>query len=314
MGQRTERGTLLGSIIAAGVLCVAPSLVHAAAVSIGPASGSAGGQVTITVSLASEGSAVAGAQNDITFDDETPVATKSSCLRTSTTTCTTDADCPLLDQNEPDKGREPCMTRPDCTVIAAGKEAFFGCTDAGCGTMRALVVSLAALDPIADGPMYSCKVNIAGDATDGPKDEVLGRVILSEGDGDTVCAPSGTPATCGATNGVITVGPPTVMAFFVCDVAPPTGDSAGQFGNGSLNIADVRAIFRAAQFPDLGPPAGTDRFSASDAVTVDNPPTCGGNGSLNIADVRTCFRRAQFSSEANYNRTRDGASCTSEQR
>jgi len=311
MGQRTERGTLLGSIIAAGALCVAPSLVHAAAVSISSPSGTQGGQVTIVVSLASEGSAVAGAQNDITFDDETPVATKSSCLRTSTTTCTTDADCPLLDPAEPDKGREPCMVRPDCTGIATGKEVFFGCADTGCGSMRALVVSLGSLDPILDGPMYGCKVNIAGTATDGDKPVTLGRVILSEGDGDTICAPSGTPATCGTTNGTITVGPPAGATILVCDVAPSTGDTADLFGNDTINNSDVVAIFRASL---LGPPPPTtDRAKAMDAVTVDAPPTCGGDGNIRNNDVVACFRRSLIPTEPKYQRMISGASCTSSQ-
>jgi hypothetical protein len=306
---KAERGVLF-SFITVSVLSFAPNVVRGASISVDSPSGAAGSSVTITVSLAKEGAAVAGEQNDIAFDPNTPVATKSTCLR-SLKACTSDADCPDAEKDG------PCMTRPDCTanpaLITDKIEVFFGCTGTNCAGMRA--IALGFVDPlpeIPDGAIYSCKVNIAAGAT-GANPVTLSRVIMSDKDGVVLCAPgtTGQPPVCGATNGTITVGTgPT--SFLVCDVAPSTGDNVGQFGNNTINNTDVVALFKAS-LQISPPPAGTARFSAMDAAPADTPPTCGGNSSLVNSDVVTCFKRSLLATEPSFSRALDGTSCTSTQ-
>jgi len=86
------------------------------------------------------------------------------------------------------------------------------------------------------------------------------------------------------------------------------GDSAGQFGNGVLDNADVRAAFYWS-FGIAAPPgsvpvpvADTDRFDAADASTEDEPPEAGGNGAIDNADVRLTFLRSLLPSLDRYER------------
>lgn len=99
--------------------------------------------------------------------------------------------------------------------------------------------------------------------------------------------------------------------ILVCDVAPSTGDNAGDFGSGSINNSDIVAIFRASLLPSARPADGTARFSGMDSVTEDSPPTCGGNGSILNNDVVSCFRRSLLSSLPRYDRQGLGEGCTS---
>src|SRR5260221_13713494 len=78
MRKRTRRIALLGSVITAGALCFGATQARASKLVVGTASGDAGTQVTVTVSLVAEGAMVAGTQNDITFDADTPVAAKAN--------------------------------------------------------------------------------------------------------------------------------------------------------------------------------------------------------------------------------------------
>ncbi|GIW41058.1 MAG: hypothetical protein KatS3mg076_1635 [Candidatus Binatia bacterium] len=100
-------------------------------------------------------------------------------------------------------------------------------------------------------------------------------------------------------------------AFLVCDVVPSSGDDAGQFGNGTINNADIVAIFRASLLATARPPADTARFSAMDSAPPDNPPVCGGNGSLVNSDVVTCFRQSLLPSLPRYDRQGLGEACVS---
>jgi hypothetical protein len=172
-----------------------------------------------------------------------------------------------------------------------------GCTPGvDCRRSRVLIIQFPPL-PIEDGAvLYTCTVAIAADAPMMSYPLTCSLPALSDPNGKEL------PVQCA--NGRVQTG------FLVCDVASSAGDNAGDFGDGSIDIFDVRAIFSAAQLGVDVPAAGTDRFSAMDASTVDTPPVCGGDQALDIFDVRQCFGVAQLG-ETDYGRTDTGSTCTS---
>jgi hypothetical protein len=204
--------------------------------------------------------------------------------------------------------------QPDCTVNSAiGKQAFFSfqpntpgspCSGTSCTGIRALVFAVNQQDSTAipDGStLYTCNVSIKVGTADGNYPLTISNVSMADTNHSPVAGATGS-------DGKITVG--AVPPYAVCDVVPFTGDSAGQFGDASIDIFDVRALFAAAQLGVDLPADGSARFSAMDAVTVDSPPTCGGDATLDIFDVRQCFAVGQLG-VTNYVRTGTGATCTS---
>jgi hypothetical protein len=128
-------------------------------IDIGSASAAAGTTTSfaVTFSLTDPVAAVAGVQNDITFDPLTPIPAT------------------------PDG-------RPDCTVdpgIDKDATSFtflpMGCTPgADCTAVRAFVLSATDSDPIADGvTLYACQVAIAADAPPGSYPLVAGMPLAS---------------------------------------------------------------------------------------------------------------------------------------
>jgi len=357
MGKRT-RGSGLPTL---GVLFIAGGFFAGAAVAQ-PAinvsttgSGSPGGTATFSVTLAANGDQVAATQNDITFDPNIPVAVASgsNCAITTSQTCTTDANCPVLPTpfnicvGGSDAGNtctadtdcsggacshEPCLTltgTPECTAQVSGKQGFFSflthvcvggsnagdacaadtdcpsgtCTGActpgpDCG-IRAIIIAVDNLTAIPDGStLYTCTVDISSSASAGT---TYNLTISNESAGDInqnlITGVTGTPGKIAVT---------TVQGYPECDVnratSGETGDNVGDFGDGSINIFDYKAIFNAAQLGIDAPAAGTARFSAMDSSPVDSPPGCGGDGTLNIFDVRQCFEVGQLGF-TNYVRT-----------
>src|SRR6185295_8579688 len=156
----------LAALLPAGALCCMS--VAARAETTITVVGSSTGAVTGSLS---GGTGVAGTQNDIVYTGAMVTHSK-KCLRTQTTACNTDADCPLSDPSNPSSAKEPCTDSPTCDNIAAGKEGFFsflktpGCKPPDCtctiGTdctaIRAIIVSLNVEPPttIANGPLYTC--------------------------------------------------------------------------------------------------------------------------------------------------------------
>ena len=133
--------------------------------------------VAVTATLNSAGASIAGTQNDIGFDPKQVVIAAT-----------------------PDG-------RPDCAPNAQlGKEgtAFSflpqGCNAATgqCTSVRALVLSLSNVKPIANGStLYTCKVRIAPQATPGTHTLSLARVAFS--------SPTGQAIDGGGVDGVVTV-------------------------------------------------------------------------------------------------------------
>jgi hypothetical protein len=326
MGKRTQRSELpmLGVFLIAGGFFAAAAVAQQPMIQVGDGSGSTGGTATFSVTLNLNGSAaqVAATQNDISFDINTPVrvSTNGYCTIHTTTQCSNDSQCP--DLPDPFTGKEPCIPAngPNCSVNPdLGKGGFFsflpsGCipTTAGnCTGIRALIVAVDNLTAIPDGStLYTCTVQIAQGAT--APDYALTNSNVSAGDPNQqlVCGPI-PPATaeCEKTDGKITVLPGG-QPYVVCDVDPQSGDNAGQFGDGSIDIFDYRAQFGAGQLGVDTPADGTARFSAMDSVDLDSPPTCGGDGSIDIFDYRQCFAVGQLGA-TNYVRTGTGSSCTS---
>jgi hypothetical protein len=324
MTKRSERLTLLASLIAAGGLCFAPSAARAqaASITVGNVSGNAGQQVTVSVTVSNgdscpSGDCILGTQNDIGYDPSTPIpiSAQANCSITTTQSCVTDADCPPL--QPPLSGNEPCVNSnaPDCQVnpdiMKGGFFAFepSACTGDGCTGIRALIFALDnTMVAIPDGSvLYTCKVDVAQGTADGnyPLTVPDGSVSIANTDFQMIPGATGFP-------GAVTVPGTGGQSYIECDVDPQSGDNAGEFGDNSIDIFDVRALFNAAQLDIDTPADGSARFSAMDASPTDNPPACGGDGALDVFDVRQCFNVAQGLTDTNYMRTGTGDSCVSE--
>lgn len=132
---------------------------------LGAVSGAAGQTVLVSATLRSGGERLAGTQNDIEFDPrQISIPAKSN-------------------------------GRPDCAANSAlGKEgtAFSflptGCLKTkSCTSVRALVLSLSNVEPIADGAvLYTCRVAIAADASPGAHPLAISRVGFSSPNGQAI--------------------------------------------------------------------------------------------------------------------------------
>lgn len=241
MGKRTRFGvgTVLGvfACLSVGTAAAAPPSVN-----VGTASGAPGSKVSFPVTLALNGTSftppngVAGTQNDIAFDSSTPIAVKSGsyCALTTSTACTTSANCPVypppFDHEACINGkcaiatgtsctlatyatdcpvqREACVPNtsgaPDCTVSPAiGKDGFFaftpnGCSGAACTGISAIIVAVDNLTAISDNAqLYSCKVNIASGAS-GSHTLTVSNVVMGDTSGNPIAGVTGN-------NGTVTV-------------------------------------------------------------------------------------------------------------
>jgi len=317
--RRTERMTLLASLVAVGALCFAGSAANAAQITVGTATGVAGGNASFDVTLQSQGTMVLGTQNDIDYTVNTPIAVSAlgNCGITTSMTCTQDSDCPELTP-PPLTGNEPCVNKgaPDCQVKVSGKGGFFAFEPSNCGPattactgIRALIFALNNVTTeIPDGAvLYSCKVSVAPGVALGDYPLTVPAASVSIANTAFQLVPNPT-----AVDGKVTVTTAGGGPYTVCDVSPgDQGDESGQFGDGTIDIFDVRALFNAESLGINAPADGTARFSAMDSSTVDNPTMCGGDQTLDIFDVRQCFN-VNAGLVGTFIRTGTGASCTSE--
>jgi hypothetical protein len=259
------RRSLLACAAVVGGLFVSAVCADAVSINVGSASGAAGTQVQIPVTLSTAGMAVAGTSNTITADPATPFVA--------------------------------CTVNPAFAGFSAAILLPQGCTPGvDCLQARGLIIRFPPL-PIPDGAtLYTCDVSIAADAP--PQSYPIKCLAPSASD------PNGKALPAQCVDGRAQVG------FLECDVVPFAGDNAGEFGDGSIDIFDVRAVFAAAQLGADVPAPGSARFSAMDAAPVDTPPICGGDGTLDIFDGRQCFAVGQLGT-TNYARTDPGPTCTS---
>ncbi|HSP97140.1 MAG TPA: hypothetical protein VL049_07830, partial [Candidatus Dormibacteraeota bacterium] len=187
--------------IAAGATLALAASAQAVIITIGDATGNAGDTVGVDVTLNSEGSSVAGAQNDITFGAGSGIAVAAKA-----------------------------NGKPNCAVNEAIDKASTtfafqpsGCTaGTDCAGVRALVLSFDNVTPIPTGSvLYTCQVAIASDATGG--DHALTNSNTGASD------PGGTAlATTGVSGNVSVGGPPpggTVVGIGTATGNP--GDTVG---------------------------------------------------------------------------------------
>jgi len=121
-----------------------PTSLPPVRIKVGSASGARGTQVSVAVTLRTSGFAVAGTQNDISFDPHAPIAARSN-------------------------GHPDCAVNPNIDkngTAFAFKPA--GCAGANCTAIRALVLDVENTAPIADGAvLYTCQVAIPANAPAG---------------------------------------------------------------------------------------------------------------------------------------------------
>jgi hypothetical protein len=152
---------------------------QAQTLAVGNASGAAGQQVTVSVTLTSGGASVQGTQNDIAFAVPLAVVAKTN----GKPDCTVNADI--------NKGATLFAFRPN------------GCTGTACTSFRALVLATDNVDQIPSGSvLYTCKVNIDTGAANGDYPLAITGVILSDPNGNYIPGATGN-------SGTITVTTPT---------------------------------------------------------------------------------------------------------
>jgi len=143
------------------------------AIVLSNASGAPGQEVSFSATLRTGGASVAGTQNDVNFDAvNAPVATKSA-------------------------GKPQCAANravgKDATAFAFRPSK---CSGRKCTGMRALVLSLSDVRPIADGAtLYTCKVRISPSAKPGSYSLAISGVSLSTPDGREVPGATGVGGT-----------------------------------------------------------------------------------------------------------------------
>jgi YVTN family beta-propeller protein len=135
-------------------------------VDVGSATGQAGGRVSVDVSLQTGGNAVAGVQNDLAFDPNTPVAANAD----GRPDCTVN---PAIDKESTSFAFEP----PQCTPGTS------------CTAIRGVIFSTGNTDPIADGSvLYSCRFNIGRSAAPGNYPLRISGAIGSDPHGNSLAA------------------------------------------------------------------------------------------------------------------------------
>ena len=211
--------TISALIYATAVAVAVTPAAHAASIAASTVTGAPGQQVTFTVTLTTAGQAVGGTQNDISFDGiNTPIAAGLRCSTTHAQHCNGDSDCPF---------GESCVPAPDCDVnpsISVDKNGTGfglqppGCTGSACTDLRALILSTHNTNPIPDGVLYTCTVNISPTAAAGSYAISISGVVLVD--------PSGSELPATASDGAIVVQlmvpSPTPTATLVVASATPT--------------------------------------------------------------------------------------------
>jgi hypothetical protein len=135
----------VGSAVAAAIGLLWATTAPAVVITVGSATGTAGDDVTITVSLDTEGEMVLATQNRIDFTRSAAIAANG-------------------------EGQPDCTVNPAIDKNASGFRFLpLPCNPAlDCQSVRVFVIAFDNLDPIPDGSnLYSCRVLIAANATPG---------------------------------------------------------------------------------------------------------------------------------------------------
>jgi hypothetical protein len=248
----------LAALTAAAALLLAAQ-AHAVKIEVGMVSGAAGSTQSLSVTLSSEGSMVAGTQNDIAFEAGAPINAVNG--------------------------------QPDCAVNAAIMKtattfAFqpSGCSGATCTGVRSLVLSFSNTAAIPDGSvLYTCNIAIGASATG-----TLPLTCANAGASD----PSGNALTTTCTNGSVTVGGgggPTPT---------PTGGASSAIihvGSASGASGATVSVDVTLETPLLGTMvAGTQNDIAFEAAApinaVNGQPDCTVNSAINKTATTFAFQ------------------------
>jgi hypothetical protein len=211
---------------------IAPRGPGTVSIEVGTASGPPGTSVTFDVTLDTGGEDVVATQNDIAFDPLTPIA---GC------TVNPGIDKDLFSAFQPIS----CTPGVDCTGI------------------RVIVLSFSNLDPIADGPIYSCNVDIDTAAPAGTYPLVNSNAQSADADA--------TPLTTSAGDGAILVLTP--LDHFKCYKVKDLKDP--KFARTTVALAD--------QFVDQG-------AEVKKPFLLCNPVDKNGEGISNASDHLTCYK------------------------
>jgi hypothetical protein len=271
--------TKIAVLTAATVLVLACD-AQAANVIVGDATGNAGSTVDVSVTVATEGEMVAGTQNDIGFMPGAAIAARAN----GRPDCTVN---PAIDKGATTFAFQPPM---------CGMEGQPACTG-----VRSLVLSFDNVTPIPDGSvLYTCKVNIAADATGtiplvctnpGASDPDGGALPADCVDGDVTVGGGGEPtptATTGPGAGTIIhvgstsgdVGEPDLSI----DVSLDTDtEVAGTQNDITFPAANVIIKARANGRPDCAVNPTIDKGATTFAF---QPPMCGMEGQPVCTGVR----------------------------
>lgn len=226
----------------AAVTLAAGRGAHAVSIDVAPATGAPGEVVAVAVSLRGEGATVVATQNLLAFGRDVFVAPRAN-------------------------------GQPDCTVNPAIEKEATGfrfvpveCDPtADCTAVRVFVLSFQSLDPIPDGLLYTCQVQIAADTPPGEYPLALAELGVS--------LPGGVLAPADGTPGVITVVAEPAARVVVGEASGPAGGTAAL--DVTLALLDGEAAIDALTV-DLVADAGGYRFATGAGAA----PACSADAAL----------------------------------
>jgi len=184
MRTSTTRTAALGSMLAAGLLCLGVTTVQAQCPAPRPApagpglwiqdqsiaSGTTSGSISVSVAAAS--AMIAGTQSDITFPSGVVVAAKSN----GKPDCTVSANLTTPSGASTDKSATSFAFRPN---------GCGGTSGTACTAVRALVLATDNTDALASQVLFTCNITVSASAS-GNQDLTFSGVILSDPNGAKV--------------------------------------------------------------------------------------------------------------------------------
>jgi hypothetical protein len=252
--------------------------------SFGPLALGAGSTKTLNVVLASQGATIWGLQFDVDYN--TTWLTVSIALGGSATAAVKELSLTNLPAAYNPSTISPVDAGPGQRAIVIGA----GLTDS-------TVPATAINNPIGDGVVAILTITVAPGAPSGSQSLTLSNLYAT----GPAASVSLTPI-----NGTVNM----YTTYLVGDVAPPTSDTAPNFGNGVLDIQDlILEFFAVNHVPGYVPAACSDRFDAMDVSPADTATTRGGDGKLDIQDLILEFFRVNKVDLARPVRTSLGGVC-----
>ncbi|MDX2169149.1 MAG: hypothetical protein SF182_18920 [Deltaproteobacteria bacterium] len=235
------RGSL-GRWVVAAVIAVTAARAGAVTIDVGTATGEPGEIVAVPVSLAAEGATVIATQNRIDFTRQAFIAAKPN-------------------------------GQPDCTVNPAiDKEATgfrflpLGCDPAAdCSGVRVFVLSFDNLDPIADGLLYTCQVQIDPDAPDGTQPLTLAELGAS--------APGGVLLPADGDDGSVTIAD-------LIDVRLRVSDASGTVGGQTVFRATLEFVEEGMAVDGVQLDIGFDPAATPVLQKLSGAPACTANAGI----------------------------------